>query len=212
MQRARLAPCQAPSRHFDFASPTHAPPSHIHTRTPDTGHRTPDTGHRTPDTGHRTPDTGHRTPDTGHRTPDTGHRTCEGSGKSGGVKACQRREALPMNGARGTVVAVPPFVPAVPEASGFHSREVFCLPREAKGLGHPSPGQGRLGGRRPSSSIHNQKSSIINLFLFPPASSSPIQNCLRLCQLGLLRFFPCSLALAPRSKFKIQNCPSSPVS
>ena len=50
-----------------------------------------------------------------------------------------------MNGARGTVVAAPPFVPAVPEASGFHSREAFCLPREAKGLVHPSPGQGRLG-------------------------------------------------------------------
>ena len=148
--------------------------------------------HLTSMPGHRTPDTGHRTPDTGHRTADSGQRPPEARNR-GGVKACQRREALPMNGARGTVVAVPPFVPAVPEASGFHSREAFCLPRG------PLP-----------STIQNQKSSIINLFLFPPASSSPIQNCLRLCQLGLRRFFPCSLALAPRSKFKIQNCPSFP--
>ena len=67
-----------------------------------------------------------------------------------------------MNGARGTVVAVPPGAPVGPAASGFHSREAFCLPREAMGLVHPSPGQGRLGRRRPSSSIHNQKSSILN--------------------------------------------------
>ena len=54
-----------------------------------------------------------------------------------------------MNGARGTLVAAPPGAPAVPQANGFHShkasglpREAFCLPREAKGLVHPSPRQG----------------------------------------------------------------------
>ena len=62
-----------------------------------------------------------------------------------------------MNGARGTIVAAPPGAPAVPQANGFHSHEAsgiprkasgiphkaFCIPpREAKGLVHPSPGQG----------------------------------------------------------------------
>jgi len=122
------------------------------------GHRTLDIGHWTLDIGQGTLDIGQGTGDRGQGTGDRGQRPPEARNR-GGVKPFQRREVLPMNGARGTVVAAPPGVPAVPEASGFHSRKAFCLPREAKGLVHPSPGQGRLG---PSSSIHNQKSSIIN--------------------------------------------------
>ena len=68
-----------------------------------------------------------------------------------------------MNGARGTVVAAPPGAPAVPQANGFPTHKASGLPREAKGLVHPSPGQGT----RPTASfILAQGTALIFIHIF----------------------------------------------
>ena len=68
-----------------------------------------------------------------------------------------------MNGARGTLVAAPPGAPAVPQANGFPTHKASGLPREAKGLVHPSPGQGT----RPTASfILAQGTALIFIHIF----------------------------------------------
>ncbi len=82
----------------------------------------------------------HLTSMTGHRTPDTGPTRVVAS----------RAGSSPSSGLGGSkIFSHEATKHTKEEANCFHSHEASRISREANGLVHASPGQGRLGRRRP---------------------------------------------------------------